>query len=374
MIGRLEVSLSALRRNARSLAKLAGTAKSAFVLKANAYGHGAAAVARAVEPFAHGFCVYSLDEALELRAAGIPTPILIMGPIAAQRLGQAYRSGCAIALWDTGSYAADVAAAACGTKPLGVHVKVDTGVARLGLAPGDAPAAIASYLRMPQLQIDGVFSHLAAAEELDSPFTLAQLDGLERVCAEAAPALRAAECSPVRHLAASAAAMLWPQTRLDMVRFGIALYGLWPSEGTRAAMEGTGLHLVPALSYRSELVAVRAIEAGTPVGYGAAYHAPRGMQVGVVPLGYADGIPRLLSNRGIFLVRGARCPIIGRVCMNMTMIDVSAVPHAKPGATVTLIGQDGEEEIPVEAWARWSETINYEIVARLPKDLPRRFV
>jgi len=181
------------------------------------------------------------------------------------------------------------------------------------------------------------------------------------------------DAQPLRHIAASAAAMLWPQTRLDMARFGIALYGLWPSRQTREAVE-TPLDLQPALSYTSKLIVVRAIPAGASVGYGGAFHAPHAMRVGVVPVGYADGLPRALSNKGHLLVDGAICPIVGRVAMNMTEIDLSNAPNAHAGSTVTLIGRDGETEVSADDWASWADTLNYEIVTRLPREIPREYV
>jgi alanine racemase len=206
---------------------------------------------------------------------------------------------------------------------------------------------------------------------LDSPFTLAQLETFNAAVQAVDHTLQSKGVRPVRHIAASAAAMLWPQTRLDMVRIGIALYGLWPSPQTRVAMNGARFDLRPALSMHSALTVVRSVEAGTPIGYGGSYHAPKRTRIGVVPLGYADGIPRLLSNRGAFLVHGQRCPIVGRVCMNMTMIDLAAVPQAQPGDEVTLLGPQGDAAITADDWGGWAETINYEIVTRLPAELPR---
>ena len=167
--------------------------------------------------------------------------------------------------------------------------------------------------------------------------------------------------------------MLWPQTRLDMARFGIALYGLWPSAATREAMNGGKLPLQPALSYMTELVVVRTIEAGEPVGYGTTFHAPHQMQIGVVPLGYADGIPRALSNKGSVLIDGERASIIGRVAMNMFFVDLTHAPGAHVSSTVTLIGRDGDQELSVDDWAIWADSINYEIVTRLPVTLPREY-
>jgi alanine racemase len=375
MIGKIRVDLNAIAQNAKRLRELVSPSKAAFVVKSNAYGHGLIPVARTVEPYAHRLCVYSVDEAVALRDAGLTREIFVMGPIGPSALDEVFVHNLEIALWDTGSYLHDIASAARRHNARArVHVKIDTGVARLGLESHDAADAIADYLRRPEIEIAGIFSHLAAAEELDSPFTLGQLRTFEDAVQGADAALQERGVHPIRHIAASAAAMLWPQTRLDMARIGIALYGLWPSEQTRIAMNGAAFDLVPALSMHSSLVAVRSIEAGTPVGYGCAYHAPRQTRIGVVPLGYADGIPRLLSNRGAFAIGGERAPIVGRVCMNMTMVDVGHIPGAQAGSPVTLLGRQGDALVSADDWAAWADTINYEIVARLRAELPREYI
>jgi alanine racemase len=372
MIGSVRVSIDAIVGNAKALRELVAPAKAAFVVKSNAYGHGAVQIARAIEPLADRICVYSFEEAIALRDAGITRQIFVMGPVESANLQEALARNLEIALWDTRSYLRAVASAARARHVrYPVHVKVNTGAARLGLEPHDAADAIEDYARIPEIDLTGIFSHLAAAEELDSPFTSAQSERFERVLQSAQPVLRAKGVRPVRHLAASAAAMLWPQTRLDMVRIGIALYGLWPSPQTRVAMNGASFELEPALSYVTRLAAVRSVEAGTPIGYGCSYHAPKRTRIGVVPLGYADGIPRNLSNRGAFIVQGAKCPIVGRVCMNMTMIDLEQAPAAKPGDEVTLIGRAGDAAVTADDWAEWAGTINYEIVTRLPAELTR---
>ncbi|MBV9403100.1 MAG: alanine racemase [Candidatus Eremiobacteraeota bacterium] len=374
MQGKLQIDVGALRENARQLHALVDPTAIAFAVKSNAYGHGLEETALAIEPAAVRFCVYGVDEAVALRAGGIHKPILIMGPVAPSDLDAAVSAKAAIALWDTKSYVREVVSTARRRNArVPVHVKVNSGLNRLGLSPADAADAIEDYLRLAEIEIAGVFSHLASAEELDSPFTLTQLATFERSLAPVQGGL-AKQTRAIRHIAASAAAMLWPQTRLDMVRVGIALYGLWPSPATREAMEGSALTLTPALSYYSSLVDVRRLERGDPVGYGTTFHAPHAMKIGVVPAGYADGIPRLLSNRGAFIVRGARCPIVGRVAMNMTTIDLSAAPDAAPGDVVTLIGRDGDAAVSADDWAVWAETINYEIVTRLPSELPRDYV
>jgi alanine racemase len=375
VIGALRISTSALRHNARLLRDLVGPQHAAFVVKGNAYGHGIVESALAIEGLAAKLCVYNVDEALELRDGGITAPLLIMGPIPPEQLDDALACDADVALWDTKGFARDVAAAGLRAQTRArVHVKVNTGLNRLGLQPGELPDAVETYGRANGLEIAGIFSHLAAAEEIDSPYTMLQLERFNDAYQAAEPILAARGFTPIRHIAASAAAMLWPQTRLDLSRFGIALYGLWPSAPTKEAMNGAKLPLQPALSYTSQLVVVRTIDAGEPVGYGLTYHAPRQMQIGVVPLGYADGIPRALSNKGAVLIDGTRCAIIGRVAMNMFFVDLSHVRDAHVSSKVTLIGREGSEEISVDDWAAWTDSINYEIVSRLPSTLARIYV
>ena len=372
MIGAIHVSLSALRQNAQALRDLVAPSAAAFVVKGNAYGHGIIETALAVEPFAKKLCVYSVEEAAALREGGITIPILIMGPVPPEHFDDTLELDAEMALWDMHEYVHALASAAKkARRRIKVHVKVNTGLNRLGLETDELADAIEDYCHVPDIEIAGIFSHLAAAEEIDSPYTMHQLDRFKKAYSHAEPVLASQGAIPMRHIAASAAAMLWPQTRLDMCRIGIALYGLWPSPQTREAMNGGKLPLQPALSYITELVTTRQIAAGEPVGYGTTFHAPRAMRVGVLPLGYADGIPRALSNNGSVLIDGARCPIIGRVAMNMCIVDLTHAPQAKSGSRVTLIGRDGEEEITAEDWGTWSNSINYEIVSRIPESLPR---
>ncbi len=374
MIGSLKISLPALRHNAERLRDLIAPAQAAFVVKGNAYGHGLIEVALAIESLAAKLCVFSLDEAIALRDGGITKPILVLGPIAPDALGDAMQTRVETTLWSTGEYVRKLTAAAQKAHARAkVHVKINSGLNRLGLEPAELADAVEDYSRMSDLEIVGIFSHLASAEEIDSPYTMLQLERFVGAYAQAEPTLAARGKLPTRHIAASAAGMLWPQTRLDMVRFGIALYGLWPSPATREAMNGGRLPLRPALSYTSELITTRKLAAGEPVGYGTTFHAPRSMRIGVLPLGYSDGIPRSFSNKGAFLVDGSRAPIVGRVAMNLTVLDLSHAPEARSGATVTLIGRDGENEISADDWATWDDTINYEVVTRLPAALTRRY-
>lgn len=367
MIGSLRISLGALRENARTLRAHVAPAQAAFVVKANAYGHGLIPVARAIAPEAAAFCVYSIEEGLALRASGLEQTIIVLGPSPVELLDEALAAELQITLWDAGTYLDTVAnAGRRQRRRFPVHIKIDTGLHRLGFDPKEAPKAIARCMQTPGIAVVGIFSHLASAEELDTVFTLAQVESLVAV---ANTMDVTGSDKPLRHIAASAAAMLWPQTRLELVRMGIALYGLWPSKETRDAMT-SNISLQPALSFESRIIAVRKVEAHAQVGYGGSFTTRRASRIGVVPLGYADGIPRSLSNRGAFIVDGKRCPIVGRVCMNMTLIDLGQT-HGRPGSPVTLIGAENGASVTADDWAEWAQTISYEIVTRLPAELPR---
>lgn len=372
MIAGLTIDLGGLRRNVARLAALAAPATYAAVIKGNGYGHGLVPVARALESSVAAFCVYRTDEAEALREAGVGAPVLILGPVEPRELETAVRCDAAIALWSEGAFLRDAARAArAGGTALRVHAKIDTGVTRLGLDAGPAAGIIARYLADTDLDMRGVFTHLAAAEELESDYTLAQLETFAQAVAPLDALL--SERRIVRHAAASAAAMLFPRSRLDLVRAGIATYGIWPSEGTRTAMNGL-LELEPALAWTSELVVVRSVEAGRFVGYGCTFATTRPSRIGVIPIGYAEGIPRAISGKAFALVDGRRVPIVGRICMNMCFVDVTDVPDAHSGSRVTFVGRDGEAAIDANAFAEMAGTIGYEIVARLPAEVPRTYI
>jgi alanine racemase len=371
VIASLDIDLGAIQRNVARLAALAAPASVAPVIKANAYGHGLIEVGRALSAHVPLLCVYRVEEAAELRAAGVTTPLLILGPVPAAELPLAHACEAALALWDTGAYAADVARVGRALeRPFAVHAKVDTGATRFGLRAGDATAALRAYLETDGLALRGAYTHLAAAEELESAYTLMQLDTFGATLAPLDELLRAQ--GVVRHAAASAAAMLYPQSRLDLIRPGIAIYGIWPSPLTHAALTEP-LDLEPALAWRTTLVALHDVPAGTSVGYGCTFRTERVSRIGALPIGYAEGVPRAVSNRGAVLVQGVRAPIVGRVCMNVTLVDLTSIPLARPGDTVTLLGRDGQDALTADDWGTWADTIGYEIVARLPAAVPRTF-
>ncbi|HXW76506.1 MAG TPA: alanine racemase [Candidatus Eremiobacteraceae bacterium] len=348
----LSVDLEAVSANARALARLAAPASLCAVVKSNAYGHGLVPVARALADAGIPdlrFGVFSWDEAAALREAGLTQPIVVLGPVDDADLDAASVARVELALLST----RDVERFA--RRRLRAHVKVDTGLSRFGVARSDA-ARIIERCRASEIDVVGIYSHLANAEELGKAFVFDQIARL-REGASAAPGV-------ARHIAASAAALLWPEARLDMVRCGIALYGLWPSAQVRDAAPGFSLER--ALRWYAPVVHVREIDAGDVVGYGCEFVARRRSTIAVLPLGYADGMPRAAGD-GRLKVRlaGGTAPIVGRVCMNACMLDTTDLPAApRFGDTV---------EIDVEEAAAAAGTINYEIVARLPEHLERRY-
>jgi alanine racemase len=367
VIAELTIDLGAIVRNARNLAALVAPARLAAVVKADAYGHGLVPVARALAPHVDRFCVYALEDAVALRDAGLETPIHVLGPVPASDLDVAHAADVALTLWDDGTYARQAASVARRRRrPFAIQAKIDTGVARLGLPYATAAKAVAAYAATPEFVLRGAFTHFAAAEELDSSFTDEQLARFLAATRELAAGIE-------RHAAATAAAMLWPQTRLDLVRAGIGLYGIWPSAETQTTMRDRGLSLEPALTWRTRIVAEHEVEAGASVGYGRSWRAARATRVGTLPIGYAEGLPRNAGGAATALVRGQRVPLIGRVCMDMTFIDLTGVPDAVAGDTVTLIGRDGGAAISADELGTACGTIGYEIVARLPTGVPRRY-
>jgi len=369
----LEVDLGAIVANARALAARVAPASLCAVVKANGYGHGMVPVARALEGAKMPglrLAVFSVGEAAALRDAGTAAPILVLGPVDDGDLSVAAGIGkLEIALLAEESL--DLFA----RRGVATHLKVDTGLNRFGVALKRAPLAL-RRCRELGVNLAGIFSHLANAEDLDKEFTLQQTERLRKVAVEfARPARsRSGAGAPLLHIAASAAAMMWPQTRLDMVRCGIALYGAWPSQEVQGFMAGEAraFKLAPALRWLAPVAQVRDVPLGDTVGYGRAFVAQRDSRIAMLPLGYADGLPRAAgmgkTRARISRANGhgsASAPIAGRVCMNVCMLDVTdAVPAPAPGDVV---------EFDVEDVARAAGTINYEILAALPAHLERRY-
>ena len=358
-----EVDLDALSHNVRLLAARAAPAKLWAVVKANAYGHGAVACGRAaLEAGATGLAVVCVDEGEELRRAGIEAPILVLGHTPASDAGRvvALRLRPTVGVWELVEALAAAGRRAGWTVPL--HLELETGLNRHGLAP-DALVALAGRARETEgVEVEGLFTHFAAAEEGDQRFTRRQFEVL-RDAAARVPFVKE------RHCSASASVLLDKEMALDAVRAGLSMYGYRP-----APWCGTDADLRPVLSLRSRVARVLEVERGATVGYGRTWAATRPSRIALVMCGYADGYRRGFGNRAHVLVRGRRAPVVGRVAMDMCMVDVTAVPDVRPGEIATLIGRDGEERVDADELATLADTISWEILAGLTARVPRLYL
>ena len=372
-----EIDLDALAQNFREVRKAADPkAMVCCVVKADAYGHGAVRVAREFASLgADWFAVSNLEEALQLRQAGIETPVLVLGYTPADKAGTLSRENISQCVYSL-EYARDLSrfARKAGVE-VNIHLKIDTGMSRLGFYYQDisrdeaAVEEVKEACSLPGLVPQGIFTHFAVSDEgqAGDAFTMRQFGCLKEMIESLA---RAGVTFPVRHCANSAGVFDYPLSHLDMVRAGIVLYGLYPSGELRSRPD-----LKPALALKSVVSHVKTLLPGATVSYGRKFTAQHEMRVATVPVGYADGYPRLLSPGGAeVLIGGKRCPILGRICMDQLMADVTALDQVRVGDTVTLIGRDGEEEITADELAEKEGTINYEVVCALSKRVPRVYV
>ncbi|MDD5251246.1 MAG: alanine racemase [Patescibacteria group bacterium] len=366
----LEISRSALRHNAAALKSLVAPAELVAVVKANAYGHGLAATVNAIDDIADRFAVDSLDEALAVRAAGSIRPVIILGYTPPSRLAEVVRHGFSQTIYDIAAVKL-MSRHATSRRPAKVHIKLETGTSRQGVLAADLPALAKTIRKLPNLTVEGVHTHYANIEDTtDSSYAMLQLKRFRS-------ALRLLDHCDIRpplvHTACSAAAILFPETRFAAVRTGIALYGLWPSKETflQARHKNIALKLQPALTWKTSVAQVKRLPAGTPVSYGLTEKLHRPSTIAVLPFGYYDGYDRGLSSAGEVLVNGHRCRILGRVCMNMCVVDVTSAGRIKPDDEVVLLGRQGREVISAEEIAGRIGTINYEIVSRINPLLPR---
>jgi len=355
-----EVDLEAIRHNVRTLRP--PDAELMVVVKANAYGHGDVQVARvALEAGGTWLGVALVEEGIRLRDAGIEAPILLLSEFPADAAKDALVADLTPTVYSSANaVAVKTAAEALGRRPR-VHLKVDTGMHRVGLPP---PVALrfAAWLRKQGVQVEGVWTHLARSEELDDPTTEDQLKRFQ----EALDALEAAGIRPrYRHAANSAAAIAFPESHLDLVRVGIAMYGISPGP----QLDGRA-DLRPAMSLRSRVSFVQRLEAGEAVSYGHRYRLERQSMIVTVPIGYADGYVRALSNVGQVLIRGRRYPVAGTITMDQLLVDCGGDP-VQAGDEVVLFGRQGQEEIRAEEVAGWIGTIGYEVVCAVSARVPR---
>jgi alanine racemase len=359
------IDLGAIRHNAAVLARAARGARLMAVVKADAYGHGAAPVARAVlEGGASALAVAAAAEARELRAAGLRAPLLVMGPLAGGDWEAAADASAEVVAWTPESVQRAAAAAAARGTRARVHLKLDTGMGRLGARPEDVEA-LAAAAAAAEVDVVGIMTHLATADEHEGENASFMAEQLVRFRAAAA-ALRPRFPDAALHAANSAAVLRDPDAAFDMVRCGIALYGCSPF-GRDAAEHG----LRPAMSLVSHLAAVRTVRSRESVGYGRLWRAVRGTRVGVVPVGYADGYARALSGRADVLVGGRRARVIGAVSMDQITVDLGPGAADAVGDEVVLLGAQGDERVSAEELAAARGSINYEVTCAVGGRIPR---
>jgi alanine racemase len=357
----VRVDLDAIRDNVRALRAIAGVPLMA-VLKADAYGHGAVRAARAaLAGGATALAVATLGEARTLREAGIGAPILALGYTPPWQVAQAARLGVAITVFDPDTARACAAAAETGLH-ITVHVEVDTGMARTGLSSEELGPFLRLLADLPGVRVEGLYTHFADADAADLNAAAAQL---RRFCTALEAITSAGLRPPIVHAANSAALLRLPGARFDMVRPGIACYGLAPSPSVPLPPA-----LRPALSFHAEVAQVRDLPPGTPVSYGGTFVTRHASRIATIPVGYADGLRRAPAWREV-LVRGRRAPVVGRICMDYAMIDVTDIPGVRRGDLVTLIGSQGDERITADEIAGWLGTISYDVVATILPRVPR---
>lgn len=366
-----EINLQAIGHNVRQLAGVISPDTGLMaVVKANAYGHGAIPVARtALQNGAVYLGVARIAEGEALRQAGIEAPVLVLGYTPPASYPSLLRSNLSQTISSLGEAGELSAAAAREGKKAVIHIKVDTGMSRLGFRSTDTGAErdILAIATLPHLKVEGIFTHFAAADSESKDYTMAQWNKFKDLLRNlAAKGLN----FRYRHAANSAAIIDLPGTNLDLVRAGIAMYGAYPS----AEVKKNRVSLQPAMTVKALVAHVKKVPAGTGVSYGVTYTTPGQTMVATIPAGYADGYSRLLSSRGEVLVRGRRAPVIGRICMDQFMVDVSSIPGVVPGEEVVLLGRQKDEEISADELAAKTGTISYEVFCMINTRVPRIYI
>lgn len=365
-----EIDLAAITSNIRELRKVtAEKARVMAVVKANAYGHGALPVSRTVlAAGAEYLGVAILDEGRQLREAGINAPVLMLGFTPCEQAAQAIELDLTQTVYTfEGAEAISRAAAQIG-RTAKIHIKVDTGMGRLGLLSNiRTPREILRIASLPGLSLEGIFTHFAVADVRDKSYTWEQYNKFMELKGQLN---KLGLQIPFWHAANSAAVIDLPEMHLDMVRAGVSIYGLYPSEEVLRHR----IVLKPALSLKAKVAHVKTVPAGVSISYGRTHITKAETTIATIPVGYADGYSRLLSNKASVIIHGKRAPVIGNICMDQFMVDVTSVPEVKTGDEVTLIGRQGQEEVTVDELARLMGTINYEIVCMISDRIPRIYV
>ncbi len=369
----VEVSEGNLRHNVQTFRNLIGGDRVLCpTVKANAYGHGLVECSPAIlKGGADWLGVNSILEAVKLRENGITVPVYIMGYIALNEMEEAVNRGFHFVVYNRESLIKLDEVCKKLDKPALTHLKVETGNNRQGVNKIDLEKYIGLYSQNPLIKLEGVATHFANIEDTtDYSYARAQLERFNDMVG----ILKSAGLEPrYFHCANTAATILFPETYHNMVRTGIGTYGLWPSSETMISARHMNINveLKPVLSWKTKVAQIRDVSEGEFIGYGCSYKAPRNLKTAILPVGYYDGFDRKLSNIGYVLIQGKRAPVRGRICMNMTIVDVTNIPEAALEDEVVLIGSQGDDKISAETFADWCGTINYEVVTSIRENIPR---
>ena len=365
---RADIDLDAVLYNMESMhKKLKPGTKIAAVVKADAYGHGAVEISRVLEnlPYLWGYAVATSNEAMQLVEAGRKKPIIILGLSFPEQFEEIVENDLrpAVCTYETAQALSDIAAEK--NKVCRIHIKVDTGMSRIGFqVTPESADTVARISKLPNIMIEGIFTHFARADESSKAPAYEQFKQFEKMIAMVE---EKGVQIPLKHCSNSAGIVEIPECNMDMVRAGITLYGLWPSE----EVDKTKISLKPVMSLRSRVAYVKELLPGRQISYGGTFTVKKKMTVATVPVGYGDGYARGLSNKGWVLIKGQKAPICGRVCMDQCMVDVTDIPGVKIGDTVTLLCKDADEEITMEQLGELSGRFNYEFACLITPRVPR---
>ena len=366
-----KINLDAICHNMEAMhAKLKEGTKMFAVIKTDGYGHGAIEIANTIESldYLFGFCVATVEEGLILRRHGVKKPILILGYTFEDQYEDIILNDLrpAVFTMEMAKSFSDIATSL--NHDVKIHIKIDTGMSRIGLQVREENAKlIAQIAALPHIIVEGIFTHFAKADEYDKTSANHQIELFKHMIELTE---REGVTIPYKHCSNSAGIVEIPAANMDIVRAGITLYGLWPSD----EVDKSKIDLAPALELKSKISYVKTLEAGRQISYGGTYTTTKEERIATIPVGYGDGYPRSLSNKGYVLIHGKKAPICGRVCMDQFMVNVTDIPEVKTGDEVTLLGRDGSERITAEELGDLSKRFNYEFVRDLGKRIPRVFV
>lgn len=364
----LTIDISAVRRNLMGARARIGERKLLAVVKANAYGHGAVRISTAVEDIVDYFAVACLSEAVELREGGVTKPILVLGYTSPKEYGEllAYNITATLFSYEAGVKLSEMATL-LGLKG-SVHIAVDTGMGRIGFLPNENEAKLVSDIaKLPGIAVEGIFTHFSKADEYDKTYTMEQMEKFDRFYEMLQ---RLGVSIPIRHCFNSAAITDLDAEKYEMVRSGIITYGLYPSD----EVIKRSMCIFPAMEWKAHVIHVKTLPAGCGISYGATYVTEREQRIATVSVGYGDGYPRSLSGKGRVLIHGQYAPILGRVCMDQLMVDVTDIPDVEIEDVVTLFGKDGEAVIPADEVASVSGRFNYELICDLSTRVSRLYL